>query len=700
MQHFAATWFKNPMFKNPSRARFALAFLAVITILIGSSHGQDDNRPPRVGEGCLMYRSPVSRAYEQVPLVHTDATIDVRGLVASATVTQQYANDSTAPIEAVYIFPLPHDAAVYDMELRVGNRVIRSEIHEREEAKRIYQAAKSEGKGAAIVEEERPNIFTTSVANIMPGDHVDVRLRYVEPLRLEEGKVRLVFPMVVGPRYIPGTEAVGHAGTGWARDTNAVPDASRVTPIVHNPESRSGHDISVSVDLDPGFEIAAIKGISHDIHVGRLRDGRQRVELASSVTLPNKDFVIEVQQAQTTQLKPALFLSPSDDSGETHFLSAAYPPAVQPTQRQPLEMLYMIDVSGSMEGTSIQQARGALLQALDRLTPNDRFGILAFSSGYHEFASEPLPATPDNLAAARDYVRSLQAGGGTEMLPALIHLMRKPQASGYLRHIILMTDGDLGNEEEIFAALRSDLGNARLYTVAVGSAPNLFLATKMAQFGRGTFTHIADINEIRDQMAHLFDSIDNPVLTDVKLSFEGVEVAEMYPDHLPDLFMRQPLIVYGRISKGRVGKLHLSARAGNEPYETTIEFDASKTTFHPGITTVWARQGVEEMMDRWRQADENQRAEIRSAIIAHAIRYRLVTKFTSLVAVEQVIVNPGGQSNTALVPTELPAGWQMDKVFGAPATGTTDSFFEALGLALLLAGFALIGLVRKAGALS
>jgi len=263
-----------------------------------------------------------------------------------------------------------------------------------------------------------------------------------------------------------------------------------------------------------------------------------------------------------------------------------------------------------------------------------------------------------------------------------------------------MTDGDLGNEEEIFAALRSDLGNARLYTVAVGSAPNLFLATKMAQFGRGTFTHIADINEIRDQMSRLFDSIDNPVLTDVKVTFEGVEVAEMYPDHLPDLFMRQPLIVYGRISKGRVGKLHLTAQAGNEPYETTIAFDASKATFHPGITTLWARQGVEEMMDRWRQSDESARAEVRSAIVAHAIRYRLVTKFTSLVAVEQVIVNPGGQSNTAPVPTELPAGWQMDKVFGAPATGTTDSFFEALGRVFLLAGFALMGLVRKAGAQS
>jgi len=348
-----------------------------------------------------------------------------------------------------------------------------------------------------------------------------------------------------------------------------------------------------------------------------------------------------------------------------------------------------------MEGTSIQQARGALLEALDRLRPGDRFGILAFSSGYREFSPEPLPASAGNLAAARQYVQGLQAGGGTEMLPALTHLMRKPVSPDYLRHIILLTDGDLGNEEQIFAALRSDLGNSRLYTIAIGSAPNLFLASKMAQFGRGTFTHIADISEIQEQMSRLFESIESPVLTDVKLTFSGVDVAEVYPEHIPDLFLHQPLLIFGRITKGSVGTLHLTARAGNDPYETSVTFDASKATFHPGITTLWARQRVEDLMDRWRHSDEKGQAEIRASVIAHAIRYNLVTRFTSLVAVEEVIVNPGGQSNKAAVPTELPAGWQMDKVFGAPATGTADSFIEAFGLASLCGGILLLFLLRR-----
>lgn len=699
--------FTNRQVHPKASVRLVLGLLAFTTIFAGWALGQSDEgalAPARVGEGCLLYRSPLSGRYETVPLVHTDVALDVRGLVAAATVTQQYVNNTNEPIEAVYVFPLPHDAAVYDMEIRIGNRVIRSVIKEREEAKRTYEAAKSEGKRAALVEEERPNIFTASVANLMPADHVDVRLRYVEPLRWEASRVRLVFPMVVGPRYISGTEAVGHDGTGWAADSDAVPDASRITPPVRNPETRSGHDISLAVDLDAGFEFGAIKSVSHEITMRHLADGRQHIELASGATIPNKDFVLEVQQAESAQPKTSLFLSPEKESGETYFLLTAFPPTVQPTKRVPLEMLYQIDISGSMSGTSIQQAREALLQALDRLTPADRFGIVAFNHSYYEFASQPLTASPENVAAARRYVEGLEASGGTEMLPALLHLMQKPETAGYLRHIVLLTDGDLGNEEQIFSALRHDLGNARLYTVAIGSAPNFFLATKMAQFGRGSFTHIADISEIREQMRRLLETIESPVLTDVRLSFEGVELAEIYPHRLPDLFLRQPLLVFGRISQGGKGTVHLTARKDDQPFETSLPFDASTASFHPGITTLWARQRVEDLMDRWREADEDGRANIRTSLIAHAIRYRLVTRFTSLVAVEEVVANVGGESRTVPVPTELPAGMQLDKVFGAPATGTADAFLAMLGLILLLIGLvmriALKQFARKAEATS
>jgi Ca-activated chloride channel family protein len=656
-----------------------------------SSSPQSDRSAPQADEGCLLYRSATTGEFEPVALTHTDVALDVRGLVASATVAQQYVNSASAPIEAVYVFPLPHDAAVYDLEIRIGDRVIRSVIREREEAKRVYEAAKSAGQHTALVEEERPNIFTASVANILPGDHIDVRLRYVEPLTWNDGKVRLTFPMVIGPRYIPGTVAVGHTATGWASDTDAVADASRITPHVRIPDSRPGHDLSLSVDLDPGFAFGTVKSISHTIEVQQLAGWRQHITLADGATIPNKDFILEVQQAASTQPKTALFLSPERETGETDFLLAAFPPTVAPTEQGPVEMLYMIDVSGSMEGTSITQARAALLQALDRLRPNDRFGILAFNHGYYEFSAAPLLASPENVSTARQFVTDLKAGGGTEMLPALEHVMQKPQIPGYLRHIILLTDGDLGNEEQIFAALNSQLGGARLYTVAIGSAPNFFLATKMAQFGRGTFTHIANVAEISEQMGHLLNSIESPVLTDVSLSFEGVQVADLFPERPPDLFLHQPLLIYGRIRQGQRGRVILTAHAGNQPYQASFPIDATSATFHPGITVLWARQRVENLMDEWRQSDEGTRDTIRAAIVTHAIRYRLVTRFTSLVAVEQQVVNPSGQSSTVAVPSELPEGMEMNKVFGAPATGTADAFFETLAIALMALSLALIG---------
>ena len=644
----------------------------------------------------LLYKSPISGRYEPVPLEHTDVSVDIRGLVAAATVTQRYVNKTNEVIEAVYVFPLPHDAAVYDMEMRIGQRRIRSVIREREEARKVYEAAKAEGKRAALVEQERPNIFTAAVANIMPGDKIEVELRYVEPLRWEDGRVRLTVPTVVGPRYIPGAQPAGHSGAGWSLDTDAVPDASRITPPVHHPESVARHDLSVAVQLDTGFETAQITSPSHSIVLHPQKNGGNLVGLADGVTLPNRDFVLELRQAASAEPKTALFLSSANETGESHFLLAAFPPTVYRSERPPVEMLYLIDVSGSMEGPSITQAREALLQALDRLRPDDRFGIISFSTGFTEFRREPLAATAENLNLARAFVRALRAGGGTEMLPALKQVMAFPHAGSHLRHIVVLTDGDLGNEEQIFAALRSHLGGARLFTVAIGSAPNHFLATKMAQFGRGSFTHIADAGEIREQMGQLLNRIESPVLTDVKLNFEGVDAGDIYPERVPDLFLRQPVVIYGRILRGRAGRVRLAAQAGNGgEYRHDISFDTSTAAFHPGITTLWARSKIEDATDNWRHADENLRAAIRNVIIADAIRYRLVTQFTSLVAVEEVVVNTDGGSRTVAVPTELPAGWQMQAVFGAPATGTADEFLEALGVVLLAASVSLWCWVRR-----
>ena len=685
------------------RWKWARGLTASLTLLlgVGAAVAQQSEAPspglPEIGEGSLVFRSPVTGRYDSVPLTHTDVEIDVRGLVASTTVVQRYANSSDQPIEAVYVFPLPHDAAVYDLEVKVGDRLIKSVIEEREEAKRAYETAKSEGKRAALLEQERPNIFTASLANLMPHDAIDVRIRYVQPLAWEDGRVRLTFPMVVGPRFIPGEHAVGRPGTGWSPDTDAVPDASRITPSVRNPESRPGHDISVLVRLQAGLELGQVDSPSHNVTVEK-RDGATLVRLAEAATLPNRDFVLEYRRAEAASPQTALFLSPHPSGDETHFMLVAYPPAIQrDDERPPMEMLFLIDTSGSMEGTSIVQARSALLQGLDRLRLGDRFGVVAFSDRFSGFRPEPVPSTPANLEAGKRFVRDLRAGGGTMMLPALKHLMAMPRTEGFLRVILVLTDGDLGNEEEIFTSLRQSLGNARLFTVAIGSAPNHFLATKMAEYGRGRFSHIADVSEIEKQMGQLLDTLESPVLTDLALSVDGPQVADLFPSRPPDLFLAKPLVLLGRLKGKTAGQLVVVGQSGNRPYREALAFDPGSASFHPGITTLWARQRIEEEMDLWRQSQsEEERGRRRAAIVEDAIHYNLVTAFTSLVAVEERVVNQGGLPQTVAVPTEMPAGWSMAAVFGAnPVTGTADAFLEALGGLLLLCGLFLMAVVAR-----
>ena len=340
--------------------------------------------------------------------------------------------------------------------------------------------------------------------------------------------------------------------------------------------------------------------------------------------------------------------------------------------------------------------RRALLQGLDRLRAGDRFNVVAFDDQFRGFRPLPVAATAENLEAGRRFVRGLEPGGGTEMLPALEHLMAMKGEAGFLRYIVLLTDGCLGNEEQIFASLQRGLGAARLFTVAIGSAPNHHLATKMAEFGRGSFSHIADAAEITRQMGRLLDQIESPVLTDLRLEWEGAQVEDVYPARLPDLVLGRPLVAFGRITGGQ-GVIRLEGTARDASFREELPFALESASFHPGITMLWARERIEGLLDSWRLAtSDDQRAEWRSRIVADAIRYNIVTRFTSLVAVEQKVVNAGGEAVTAAVPTAMPAGWQMDKVFGAnPAGGTADLFLEALGAALLTLGLAAIAASRR-----
>lgn len=634
-------------------------------------------------QGQLRARTP-DGAEQFIPLLHTDVNMDVRGLVVSTTVTQQYANETDHALEAVYVFPLPTDGAVYDMEARIGDRVIRSVVKEKGEAKRTYETAKAEGKRTALLEQERSNIFTASVANIMPGDRVDIRIRYVEPLRWDDGKIRLVFPTVVGPRYIPA----------------GVTDAERISPPVATDSALSAHDLSLQVRLDIGVPIDDVKSPTHTITAVQRRDGTLGVTLAAESMLPNKDFVLEFKRADTNAATTAVFVSRPDDGSDASFMMVAFPPSrsaqVDPP---PVELMLLMDVSGSMSGRSIEQARQGLLQGLDRLRPKDRFNVIAFDHRIFDFQSSPVQATPENVEAARKFVRGLRADGGTEMLPALEHLLAMPASNEHLRYVVLFTDGCLGNEDQIFGSLRRNLGQARLFTVAIGSAPNFLLATKMAEYGRGSFTHIAENAEIKAEMAHLLDKVQSPVMANVSLTLDGIEATDIYPVRIPDLFLGEPLVVFGRAKSAGLGAIHVEGASDGHSVVNTMEVDVSRATFHPGITTLWARKVVDDRMDAYRSAQGSEQETIKAQVVAHAVRYNLVTQFTSLVAVEDKRVNRN-ELERVDVPTQLPEGWVPGAVVGSnPQGGTADMFLQSLGMLMLLMGVVAMR-VTKMGAAS
>jgi Ca-activated chloride channel family protein len=620
----------------------------------------------------------------EVPLVHTDVEMDVRGLVASTTVTQQYVNRAGVPLETVYTFPLPPAAAVFDLEIRMGDRVIRSTVQEREQAQRTYDQARENGQRAALLTQDRPNVFTTAIANVMPGDALDVRIRYVEKLAWDHGNIRVIFPTVVSPRYLPPPQVE----TVSSEMTDPSNLASHFAPVGR----AAGHDLSLRARLDLGATVTQLSSPTHALSWKVEPQGVTVLELEDRFVLPDRDVVLDIQVPRGNLPATSLFLSPDPAGSDAAFMLVAYPPEESAAhKRAPMEWLFIVDTSGSMEGPSITQARQAVLQAFTRMRSTDRFNVVAYSDTHHAFRPEPVEASSANVREAGEYVEGLRAGGGTLMLPALNKVMAMPRNPEALRYIVLLTDGELGNEEEIFTAMRSRLGEARLFVVTVGSAPNHFLATKMAQFGRGTVANISDGTEIAAQMNALLDKIESPVLSGVTLAWDGVQAMDVLPQRVPDLFMGMPLVVMGRVS-GKHGTLALDAMRGARPVHWALDVDVSKATFHPGITTLWARQKVETLMDVWRDArTDEERLARRLSVVHHAVAYNLVTAFTSLVAVEEKVVNEGGAMKAVRVPVEVPHGMNRANVEQAnPHGGTADDFLLALAWLLLLVGGVLV----------
>ncbi|MHC4985854.1 MAG: VIT domain-containing protein, partial [Planctomycetota bacterium] len=379
------------------------------------------------------------------PLKHTDVQATVTGLLARVTVTQEFHNPFEDKIEAVYTFPLTASAASDDMTMTVGDRVIRGQIKEREEARQIYEEAREAGHVASLLDQERPNIFTQAVANIEPGKAVTITISYTELLDYEDGEVSFVFPMVVGPRYIPG-QATGAEGTGWAEDTDQVPDASRITPPVTPEGTRTGHDISLTVHLDAGAPIGLLRSDQHATSATWRNDQRSSavVQLANQKEIPNRDFVL-VWSTATDGINDAV-LTGADERGGYFLLMLQPPRRVQPDQIVPREIIFVLDTSGSMGGFPIETSKAIMRRTIAGLRSADRFNLVTFAGATKILWEAPRANTAANRAEATAFVNTLEGGGGTEMMTAIQIALGGEHDPETIRMVAFLTDGYVGND--------------------------------------------------------------------------------------------------------------------------------------------------------------------------------------------------------------------------------------------------------------
>ncbi|NJL22500.1 MAG: after-VIT domain-containing protein [Leptolyngbyaceae cyanobacterium SM1_3_5] len=607
------------------------------------------------------------------PLQHTEVQAKIAGNLSRVEVVQTFENPFATALEAVYIFPLPDESAVDEMEIRMGDRTIKGSIKKRQEAQQIYQQAKQAGRTAGLLEQERDNVFTQSIANILPGERIDVTIRYTDSLKFAGGSYEFVFPTVVGPRYIPGTAIEGESISGGSamapltrnQDTDRVPDASRLNAPILPAGMRSGHDIGVTIEIVAGLPIREVSSPSHAIQIDRQAQ-RVRVRLSNEDTIPNKDLIVRYQiAAEHTQ---STVLAQQDQRGG-HF--AAYLiPAIEYRAEQivPKDVVFLIDTSGSQAGAPLMQCQALMRQFIHGLNPDDTFSIVDFSNTTRQLAPVPLANTAANRSQAIGYIDRLSANGGTEMLRGIQAVLNFPIVEpGRVRSIVLLTDGYIGNEVEILATVQRQLqpGN-RLHSFGAGSSVNRFLLNRIAEIGGGT-SRIIRTDEPADQVVEaFFRQINHPVLTNIQLRWEGSgEAPAIYPATPPDLFVEQPLVLLGRKGDAISGRLHITGTAASgDRYRQSFDlhFDSAG---NPAVAQLWGRARIKQLTNQMVGGDTKAGVE---AVTDTALAYQLLSQYTAFVAVsDDVRSNLDPQFVSVQVPVEMPEAVSHLGIYGGMA---------------------------------
>ncbi len=605
------------------------------------------------GCGAMLAKLPKEEKEIPLPLRHTDVKGQVSGYIATVDVTQQFYNPYGEKIEAVYVFPLPQNAAINEFIMTIGERRIRGIIRERQEAERIYQEAKSQGYVASLLTQERPNIFTQKVANIEPGKAIDVNIKYFNTLAYVDGWYEFAFPMVVGPRFNPpcSTGGVGAVARGKPGISGQKTEVQYLKP-----GERSGHDISLAVDIDAGVAIEQVACSTHVISKSSSAPETLTVQLSSLDSIPNKDFVLRFKVAGKT-VKSALVTHRDERGG--FFTLMLYPPEnLSDLKRAPMEMIFVLDCSGSMNGKPIAKAKQAITRAMRKLQPVDTFQVIRFSNRASQLGPAPLPATPENIRRALAYVESLEGEGGTMMIEGIKAALDFAHDPHRFRLVSFMTDGYIGNEAEILAAIHHRLGASRIFSFGVGSSVNRYLLDRMAKLGKGAVAYIGLDDNTSELVDLFYDRISHPALTDVDIDWGQMQVADVYPQQIPDLFVGRPIILTGRFTGQGNTHIRVSGKVTDLTEEINIPVSLDDSgAVHPGIACVWARKKIETLGN---QATYDTNPDLPGEIKQVALEYGLMSAYTAFIAVDSSRTTAGDHGTTVAVPVPVPDGVRYD----------------------------------------
>ena len=585
-------------------------------------------------------------ATDSFPLKETSVSVNISGIIADTYVTQVYTNNGDNPINASYVFPASTRVSVHGMQMQIGNQIVTAQIKEKEEAEEEFEEAKEEGKSASLMEERRPNVFTMDVANIMPGDEVRIELHYTEMIESSEGTYEFVFPTVVGPRYASASTDVTDENNEWV-ETPYLPSESAIP---------GKYDINVT--LSAAVPITGLSCKSHEIGINWGADNTTaQIALAAngqdaSTFAGNRDFILDYKLTGSDMSSGLMLSTAKEEGGENFFLLSLQPPErVEVENIPPREYIFVLDVSGSMSGYPIDTAKTLIKGLVADLREEDSFNLILFANDAVPFSSKSLPATAENIEKAIAMIDRQEGSGGTEMADAIKGAIALSSPESTSRNVVIITDGYIYGEKEIFEMINENLDTISFFPFGIGTSVNRYLIEGIAKAGQGEPFIVTDAEDANAMAERFHTYIQSPVLTNIKVSFDGFDTYDVEPQALPTLFSQKPIILMGKWRGEVGGTIHITGQTANGEYLQDIAVSEITPTQSESLSYLWARKRLERLTNYGLNQNN---PDVKAQVTQLGLQYNMLTPYTSFIAVVDVVRNEEGNATDVDQPLPLP----------------------------------------------